>query len=131
MPGKKFKNNAKENNRELREKTDTEEYALVKKVLGGGNFIVIPDSSLTEITASVRGAFTKGAKKKDNYVEKDKIVLIERKDYQTKDSATIVHVYNSTEERELKKRKLITFIQENTNNKIDEDSDIGFDFNDI
>ena len=88
-----------------------------------------------EIIASVRGKFRKGAQKKANLVEVNTLVLIGLRGFQD-GVGDIIHVYNMTEARRLRKDGVVVDACTTGDDGVDIDQDAPediaeFDFDEI
>ena len=137
MPPKKKKNHKKnvvKEQRKLVEKDDDTEYGLVTKKLGSGRFMVRLNMQNKEVIGRLCGKFKHGAAKHANWVDVDTVVLVGIRDFQD-DVVDIVHVYEPTEVRQL--RKSGAFVEESVRHTDDcdmppdDDDDGGFDFSEI
>jgi len=104
MPAKKFmkKNIPPKEQRSLVCKNDETEYGLVTKKLGNGRFSIRLNMQNREVIGRLCGKFRHGPSKKNNWVDVDTVVLVGLRDFQD-DTVDIVHVYDSTEVRQLRK----------------------------
>lgn len=133
-PKKNHKKNVDKVQRALVEKDDQTEYGLVTKKLGDGRFTVRLNMQNKEVVGRLRGKFRHGASKHTNRVDIDTVVLVGIRDYQD-NIVDIIHVYDASEVRQLKKSG--AFVEEsvrNTEDKDDlpqDDDDGGFDFSEI
>ena len=139
MPPKSKKNIAKKTSnlpkteRQLLEKDDDHEYALVTKKLGNGRFAIKLHLRENEIIGRVCGKFRAKRNKRTNWVEVGGIVLVGLRDFQD-NVADIVYIYNPAEIRALKKSGAIVFDDVMTVDGPTGDEPIveeAFDFNDI
>lgn len=106
--------------------TDTE-YGVVTKKLGNGRFTIRINMQNREVTGRLCGKFRKGSQKKNNWVDIDTVVLVGIREFQD-DVVDIVHVYDSSEARQLKKRNEL--IDESISDRDINEEDV-FDFTDI
>ena len=88
--------------RQLKEKGEETNYAVVTKSLGNCHFRVKLYLENREVIARLCGKFRKGFNKKDNYVEEQSVVLVSMRDFG--DVVDIINVYKAEEVRELRKR---------------------------
>ncbi len=86
--------------REITEKTDETEYAIVTKVLGGCRFMLKINMQNREAIGVLRGKLRN--KKKENIVGVNSVVLISFRDF-TEKQVDILHVYNDSEAKKLRK----------------------------
>lgn len=129
MSKKKINNTEK---RILKTKEEYEEYGLVTKTLGGGNFKIKLNLQNKEVIGKVRGKLKKGSQKKENWVEVDSIVLVSYRDFQDA-KVDILYVYTHEEAKTLRKTGEIIFednTKEETGKEHNED-DCVFDFSEI
>jgi initiation factor 1A len=112
--------------RNLYEKKDGEEIGVVTKTLGGSFFLVNLISENREVKARLCGKFKKS--KKNNWVCQGKIVAVGIRDFQD-NVVDITYIYTDSEVKQLKKKNIIT--ENHVLPDIQENNDIGFDFNDI
>ena len=117
--------------RVLRLKEEYEEYGIVTKVLGGGNFKIKLNLQNKEVIGKVRGKLRKGAQKKGNWVENDSVVLVSFRDFQDS-KVDILHVYTHEEAKNMRKSGEIIF-EEKRGEDIGEkpEEDCAFDFSEI
>jgi len=118
--------------RQLKEKGEETNYAVVTKSLGNCHFRVKLYLENKEVIARLCGKFRKGFNKKDNYVEEQSVVLVSMRDFG--DTVDIIHVYKAEEVRELRKRgeferESIGENEEDKTNVIEDDNP--FDFEEI
>ena len=118
--------------RELKEKGEETNYAVVTKSLGNCHFRVKLYLENKEVIARLCGKFRKGFNKKDNYVEEQSVVLVSMRDFG--DTVDIINVYKAEEVRELRKRgkferESIGENEEDKTNVIEDDNP--FDFEEI
>jgi initiation factor 1A len=115
--------------RQLKEKGEETNYAVVTKSLGNCHFRVKLYLENREVIARLCGKFRKGFNKKDNYVEEQSVVLVSMRDFG--DTVDIIHVYKAEEIRELRKRGEFEkeSIEEDKTNVIEDDNP--FDFEEI
>ena len=104
-------------------KDDSQEYALVTKVLGGGKFLATANQN-KEYMCIIRGAMRKRV-----WISIGDLILIEPRYFENKNVADIIHKYTSKEHEYLIKKKLFII---NTNLESDSmeisDEDLGFTF---
>lgn len=118
--------------RQLKEKGEETNYAVVTKSLGNCHFRVKLYLQNKEVIARLCGKFRKGFNKKDNYVEEQSVVLVSMRNFG--DTVDIIHVYKAEEVRELRKRgefekESMGDNDEDKTNVIEEDNP--FDFEEI
>lgn len=105
---KNMKKNPEKKERSLSLKDDLQDYGLVTKKLGSGNFGVKLSLEDREVIARVRGKFRYKGAKKANWVEPGTVVLVAFRDYDEK-LVDIVEVYTAPEVRQLRKSGEINF----------------------
>lgn len=130
---KKYSKNVSEEKTNTVYKTDQEEYGLVTKKLGNGRFLVKLQLKKQEVIGRLCGRMKRGRNKRSNWVDEGSVVLVGIRDYQ-EDKVDIVHVYNSSEVRDLKKSGEYieeSGIQFKIKEESKEEDDCVFDFDDI
>lgn len=131
--GKNTKNKGTtEESKMLEKDPNSEEYALVTKKLGSGRFLLKLNMKDTEIIGRLCGKMRRGRNKRRNWVDVDSVVLVGLRDFQ-ENIVDIVHVYDQTEVRQL--RKIGAFIEEQRRDHLDgnaeNDEEFAFDFDEI
>lgn len=125
--GKQRKKNKQPAERFLLLKEENQEYARVVKVLGNARFLLrIGDK---EIQGKARGLMRR--RKRSNFVGLDSVVLVSVREYQ--DSVVdILHVYDDNEVKKLKKGgHFVEEVKKNEEKEVQDDDDLGFEFDDI
>lgn len=84
-------------------KNEDQEYALVTKVLGGGNFRVRCNLSDEECIGRICGSLRHGSKRYHNNVSVGKLVLVGQRDFQRSGTAwvDILYVYSDQNAKKL------------------------------
>jgi len=96
-------NNGKEN-RELVFKEQTQDYAIIKEMLGNGRCKAVCYSDDIERLCIIRGTMRK---KRNNFIRRNDFILISLRDYQDA-KADIIHLYTDDEVRMLTNYEEIT-----------------------
>jgi translation initiation factor 1A len=112
--------------RDLVEKDDDHEYGLVSKILGGGNFSVKIENRETEVIGRLCGKMKHRKNKRLNQVSEGSIVLLGIRDFQD-NKMDIVHVFNDSEVRLLRKKGALNFEEGRTRAKETEEEEFVFD----
>ena len=102
--------------RSILTKDDDHEYGLVTKVLGGSRFLIRLNLQETQVVGRLCGKFKKGSAKKANWVAANTWVLVGLRDYQD-NAVDIVHVYNDSEVRRMKKDGTLIDIEQPSEGK--------------
>lgn len=111
-------------------KSEDHEYGLVTKKLGNGRFGIKLNISNKEVIGRICGKFRHRKTKKNNWIDIDSVVLVGLRDYQN-NIVDIVHVYTPDEVRILKKEGEFFSDEKSRKDDIEQNIDIGFDFNSI
>lgn len=119
----------------LKNPEEGEEYAVVTAKNGSGRFMVkLNDDS--EALGRLCGKFRKGRNKRNNWVDVGTVVMVGLRTWETgeKNKVEIIHVYNDSEARKLRKREDFTVETKRdqlTGEVMDDEEDVAFDFDEI
>jgi len=113
----------------LLERSADEEYAIVIKKLGNGNFSIRLNMNDRLIIGRLCGKMRWRKNKKRNNVDVGSVVLVGIRDFQ-ENVVDIVHVYDTFEVKQLRKSGKFVDDSEELNRTL-QDQDEPFDFNDI
>jgi len=116
--------------RQLFLKEDDNEYGLVTKKLGSGRFLLRLNLQTKEVIGRLCGKFRHGSAKRSNWVDVGTIVLVGLRDFQDT-IVDIVHVYDDSEARTLKRQGHIIFDTDHLANEDAPPNDETFVFEDI
>lgn len=127
-----------EEKRKILEKgQDYQEYGRVTKVLGGRRFTIKLSTSGKTVMGKLRGAMSGGRRKRKNFVSADSVVLIAMRCDMTSDEVVdIIHVYDHSEVRALKKNGEFIEVEDGRARPEDgpdddEEEECVFDFEDL
>lgn len=126
---KKGKNGNEIMNRTLDFAENGQIYGHVNKVLGGGNFSVncYEKNKKNEFTTTEKLCHVRGKLRKKVWINLNDLVLLSVREFDNS-RGDIIHKYTNDEEKQLKKMKLIPSV-EIVNGRIEQNDDIGFDYN--
>ena len=125
--------------RELKLKTDEEEYGIVNKELGSSQFLITLNLRNKQVVGKLRGNLrgkSRNGAKAANRVEGGSIVIVGSREFQTAnkkgkyETVDIVYVYNPTEARQLKKIGEYIETEDDAEREEEETEDI-FDFSEL
>ena len=107
----------------------SQEYITITKMLGDGRCLGNASNGMTDVLCIIRGSMRKRI-----WIHPGDIVLASFRDFGNQQVADIIHKYNEQEIQYLKKHQSFRMPSTNNSNleeKIEEDNDIGFTFEDL